>query len=1342
MKTTLAARSGKSAQRECSVYNRSFRFNELLDEGFPMMRLNSVVCAGAWMLLVICIAANATAQTLEQRLLGESPEELAAAARANGDAARGAIVFHQPYMACSKCHVHGKPTESLGPDLTMRHQDVNDVYLVDSLLRPSQVIRKGFESVTLITDDGKSIVGVVADESASAIVLRDATRPERRVTIPRDKIDESLVNKQSIMPAGQVNQLASRQQFLDLLRYVMEISEQGITRADQLQPPPSAYATRPLPAYEAEIDHAGIIRDLGKDNFERGEAIYNRLCINCHGTHDKVGSLPTSLRFASGKFKNGNDPFTMYQTLTRGFGMMIPQSWMVPQQKYDVIHYIREAYLKKHNSGQHFPLSDGYLANLPKGTTRGPEPSTVLPWEQMDYGHNLVATYEVGTDRSNFAFKGNAIRLDPGAGGVSQGRHWMIFDYDTLRLSAAWSGEGFIDWNGINFNGRHGIHPRVSGAVHVANPTGPGWANPIDGKFADTRLRGRDRQAYGPLAREWAHYKGMYYHGQKVVVEYTVGDSTVLEMPGVTIVDDVPVFTRTFNIGPRKQGLTLRVATEGDITPSLQPVGNSSTVVSFGTSSNAAENGTATSKRVVFDGATRVEVVEAGDLNMHSHDFTITARIKTTDGGTIFAKTKPDSVWVANGKTLFVRGGKLAFDIGWVGAVQSRKSVDDGRWHDVAATYSHKTGNVTLFVDGQANGQKRLKSREAVTDHVARIGFTSGNFPGPKSYFEGAIEHVRFYDRALSESELAEADSNQAVAAWSFDSVAENIVSDQSGNERHGQVIVGDKADQNAVTGPLVAGLAGEATGLAWSAGDEADLLLTIPAGEQPLRFTVWTARVNGDKGAEDFASQIIVDQAARDLSELTKGGPPRWPEQLKSQAIIGNDDGPFAVDVLTPPANNPWFCRMRLTGFDFFADGDRAAVSSWDGSVWLVSGLAKLPAQNENGEAIAELTWQRIASGLFQPLGVKIVDETIFVSCRDQICILRDLNGDNEIDRFENFNNDHQVTDHFHEFAMGLQRDADGNFYYAKSARHALTALVPHHGTLLRVSPDGSRTDIVANGFRAANGVCLNPDGTFIVTDQEGHWNPKNRINWVREGGFYGNMFGYHDVEDSSNEAMDQPLCWITNAFDRSPAELLWVDSPAWGRLNGSLLNLSYGYGKVYVVPHEEIDGQMQGGMCELPLPQFPTGTMRGRFNPADQQLYTCGMFAWGSNQQEQEGGFYRIRYTGKPATLPIGLKAKRDGLELGFTDQLDPKAATQASNYSIKVWNLKRTANYGSKHFDEREIEVAAAQLGSDGRTVFLNVPDIEPTWCMEIKYRLVNREGNAVTGVIHNTIHAVAD
>ena len=191
-------------------------------------------------------------------------------------------------------------------------------------------------------------------------------------------------------------------------------------------------------------------------------------------------------------------------------------------------------------------------------------------------------------------------------------------------------------------------------------------------------------------------------------------------------------------------------------------------------------------------------------------------------------------------------------------------------------------------------------------------------------------------------------------------------------------------------------------------------------------------------------------------------------------------------------------------------------------------------------------------------------MNEKIFVTCRDQLVKLNDLNGDGETDFYESFNSDHQVTNHFHEFAMGLQTDTEGNFYYAKSARHARRALVPQHGTLLKISKDGSTTEIIATGFRAANGVCINPDGTFIVTDQEGHWNPMNRINWVTKGKFYGNMFGYNPPADSSNSGMEQPLVWVERSIDQSPSELLWVESKNWGPLNGSLLNLSYGYGKI----------------------------------------------------------------------------------------------------------------------------------------------------------------------------------
>ncbi len=285
--------------------------------------------------------------------------------------------------------------------------------------------------------------------------------------------------------------------------------------------------------------------------------------------------------------------------------------------------------------------------------------------------------------------------------------------------------------------------------------------------------------------------------------------------------------------------------------------------------------------------------------------------------------------------------------------------------------------------------------------------------------------------------------------------------------------------------------------------------------------------------------------------------------KQIESKPSVWFESKEWRVDDLAVPETNPWLARVRVTGFDFTADGDTAFVCTWDGDVWRADGLRSLET------TVPKLTWSRIAAGLFQPLGLWVDGDSLMVTCRDQLMKLMDHNHDGEMDEYRCFNSDHQVTEHFHEFAMGLQRDSTGNWYYAKSARHALKAVVPHHGTLLKVSPDGRSTEIVARGFRAANGVCLNPDGSFIVTDQEGIG--IRRIASIGfGGGFYGNMFGYHDVKDSSDSAMEQPLCWITNEFDRSPAELLWCSSPKWGKLQGQLMNLSYGYGRIYVVPHE----------------------------------------------------------------------------------------------------------------------------------------------------------------------------
>jgi hypothetical protein len=133
--------------------------------------------------------------------------------------------------------------------------------------------------------------------------------------------------------------------------------------------------------------------------------------------------------------------------------------------------------------------------------------------------------------------------------------------------------------------------------------------------------------------------------------------------------------------------------------------------------------------------------------------------------------------------------------------------------------------------------------------------------------------------------------------------------------------------------------------------------------------------------------------------------------------------------------------------------------------------------------------------------------------------------------------------------------------------------------------------------------------------------------------------------------------------------------------------------------------------------------------------------MYAWAGNQQHP-GGFYRVRLTGKPIVLPVALAAWRNGIALTFTCKLDPKEAASTRNFLVSTWSLRRTANYGSPHVGEKEVNVTRTTLSRDGKTLFLHIPELKPTWCMEIGYVLKSAAGGEVSGVIHNTVHALRD
>ena len=454
--------------------------------------------------------------------------------------------------------------------------------------------------------------------------------------------------------------------------------------------------------------------------------------------------------------------------------------------------------------------------------------------------------------------------------------------------------------------------------------------------------------------------------------------------------------------------------------------------------------------------------------------------------------------------------------------------------------------------------------------------------------------------------------------------------------------------------------------------------------------------------------------------------------EKLDLVVSPGPKDKELVIDEYQIPQHdkNPWNTRIRPTGIDFL-DEDTAALASWSGDVFIVTNI--LERKDE------PVRLSRIASGLHQPLGLVVKDGEIFVSCRDQIMRPHDLDGDGEADYYEAFNTDHIVTMHFHDFSAGLDADEEGNLYYVKCSQHQIPAIHERHGTLIKVSPDGEQSEIIAHGLRSNNGCFVDDDGSIWLTDQEGYWNPQNKIFKVTPGAFHGNMLGWHDAEkvSAADSDMVEPMVWTSKSFSNSPSEVFRFPAKGWGALNSKLGYYGYGRGYLMLLAEEEKSLGLQGFTHQLGSQHFPTGIMRGKFHPLDQSLFAAGMSSWGSNRY-QVGGLFRVRPGKAPYYALTQISSAPGSLVLQLSDEI-LKDELKPAHFSLKSYTAERSAAYGSSLKDEKIIEVKECGVSEDGRTIHLTVPDLHSSRIVILKVTLPTPQGK-VEREMHGSLYSL--
>lgn len=858
--------------------------------------------------------------------------------------------------------------------------------------------------------------------------------------------------------------------------------------------------------------------DFGIPELEKGKELYERVCLVCHGNQEQGVINETIRQFHTQELKNGSDPYSLYQTLTKGFNTMVPQTWMKPEEKYYVIHYIREAFFREANPSQYIDIDEAYLAALDteeinKEPLQWPIDNTpvqlreeVAPSE-VDLGRALFGHFEV--DANNTVPKGLIVALDPDAKSVADSQHNALYDLDTGRLAAFWTG-GSLDWEDLNYNGKHSRNARIVGEAVLESPMGLAWATstevlPGQGPdFRDPREEGRDGRRYGPLPKKHYQYMGLFLDGEHPTLHYTVHDAEVLDSTYLRVIDDVAYYVRSLHIAPHQKTLYLRaqgkqehVTTKTNLRP-FNSIG-------------------------INDGIFRVEP--------------------------------------SNKRRVF---------------------------HFVATAPEHR-------------------------ETLNKTPLNKLWYPTPPPFTEITATTAQY--------------------------------------------------------------------------------------GKSPTQKT--------------------------------------FPSNEVGQAVYkqGNPDESFRIDTIELPEDftNPWKTRLRFSGIDYL-DENTAAISSWTGGLYL--------AKNIRGTDGPTVSLSRITAGLHQPLGLVVRDGEIFVGCRDQIMRPHDFNNDGVADYLEAFNTDHVVTMHFHDFAGGLDTDPEGNFYYSKCSQHLDPAIIERHGSLIKVRSDGENSEIVARGLRSNNG-CFFDEKTNLVwlTDQEGFWNPQNKIIRVQPDSFNGNMLAFYDSNKVTHADTDstEPMVWLPKIFANSPSEVFRFPDRGWGGLNGVLGYFEYGKGRIMVLPHEEKNGTVQGASHGLPIPDFPTGIMRGRFHPDDQSLLACGLFGWGSSRT-QTGGLFRIIPTEKPSHSLVGFEASPGKLSLTFSDpilnhQIDP------TDIQLTSFHIERSAKYGSQLKGETHWPVTDLSLSDDGLTLALQVPSLAPTRVLNIKLKLPGEDG-PIQREIHASIYHLGE
>ena len=477
--------------------------------------------------------------------------------------------------------------------------------------------------------------------------------------------------------------------------------------------------------------------------------------------------------------------------------------------------------------------------------------------------------------------------------------------------------------------------------------------------------------------------------------------------------------------------------------------------------------------------------------------------------------------------------------------------------------------------------------------------------------------------------------------------------------------------------------------GLRYSSGKEIEITVQSDLGSGQYKgFYRVGKRVVFSLG--DSFVEAVYENNKVNIKQVEKPAPGsrQWNDRIETKGKLGGGQ-PYVKDTFTLPYKNPWNALFFIGGVDALSE-NRIAVCTMHGDVWICD------IQNKD---LSKLSWKRFAAGLHQPLGLKVHKGQIYVTCRDQIVKLHDLNNDDEADFYECFSNSFKTSPGGHDFVTGLKIDNNGKFYIASGNQG-----------VCQIDEKGKKIKVLGSGLRNPNGLGVNEAGSVVLTSvQEGSWTPASAICDMSQG----DHFGYGGPKDGKYV---EPMLYMPRGIDNSSGGQTFINSDKWGPVKGQWVHFSMGFASHFLLLREVINGKSQSAAVVLPG-EFLSGAHRGTFSPFDGQLYVGASQGWG-NYGVEDGAVQRVRYVGGHYPYPSSYETKENGILLSFNDP-QPKELADANLWFAQNWNYRYSSAYGSKEYSVLEpmkeghdrLNVKSVQYLDGGKKIFLEIPQLQP-------------------------------